>query len=66
MALRSLVIVRLDNPKLGAGPGTVVARAGSVAEFLAFGVDRDGVHSERLRLWVGDFQVGARVSLGAP
>ena len=58
-----LLAIRLDNRHIGAGPATVVARPASVAEFLALATDRDGARDASLRLWEGDFPIGARVSV---
>lgn len=55
------VVVKLDDPRYGAGPGTVVAIVDTVDEYLALITDRDGAHDPRMRLWLGTFQVGDRV-----
>lgn len=56
-----MLIVKLDNAHIGAGPGTVVAHVDSVREYLALTTDRDGARDQRLRLWTGDQPIGARV-----
>lgn len=62
-----LIVVRLDNPKYGAGPATVIARVADVADFILLATDRDGARDPALRLWRGVFVVGARVhSLCSP
>lgn len=62
---KPLVLVRLDDARYGAGPGTVVARPASIAEGLAAAYGGpDGARVTDLRLWGGDLPVGARVSLG--
>ncbi len=57
-----LLVVKLDNAIIGAGPGTVIAHVDSVKEFLTIATDRDGARDRKLRLWVGDnLPVGSRV-----
>lgn len=63
----SLLAVRLDDPRFGSGPATVIAHPKSVAEYLDMIRDRDGAVDRRMRLWRvgrGHAPVGARVSAG--
>jgi hypothetical protein len=58
-----LIAVRLDDPRFGSGPATIVAHPKSVAEYLALATDRDGARIPTMRLWQTDapLSVGARV-----
>ena len=56
-----MIVVKLDNQHIGAGPATVVAVVATVAEYLSLATDRDGARDRSLRLWDGSFPVGARV-----
>lgn len=57
----TLLAVRLDCRHIGAGPGTVVAHPKTVGDYYALIRDRDGALDPKMRLWEGDFPVGARV-----
>lgn len=59
-----LIAVRLDDPKIGAGPATVIACVGGAEEFFKLATDRDGAMDPALRMWRGDYPIGARVHLG--
>lgn len=59
--VKIMVMVRLDNHHIGAGPATVIARVSSVKEYHSLSTDRDGARDPSLRLWDGDFPVGSRV-----
>lgn len=61
-----MVVVKLDDERYGAGPGTVVANVATVDEYLKRVQGRDGAIDRRYRLWEGTFAVGARVSAGSP
>lgn len=64
-----LIAVRLDDPRIGAGPGTVVAFVGSAAEYERMITDRDGARDDRMRMWSAydGVKVGDRCSLrGTP
>ena len=69
MATERLIAVRLDNSRIGGGPGTVVAvyddSPAAVAEFHKLITDRDGARDPRMRLWrtSDEAPVGARFSL---
>ncbi len=56
-----MIVVRLDNPHIGAGPAIVLAEVSTVAEYLAIACDRDGARDRSLRLWDGSFPIGTRV-----
>lgn len=63
---KSLAVVKLDDPRCGAGPGTVLEVAGS-GDILALRqryADRDGVIPADLRFWSGSegVAVGDRVA----
>jgi hypothetical protein len=60
--MTTLLIVKLDDPRYGAGPGTVVGHAVDVADYNARTADRDGARNPQLRLWIGAAQLGDRVS----
>jgi hypothetical protein len=64
MKTTKLVAVRLDDPRFGSGPATVVAYPSSVAEYNTLITDRDGARDRRMRLWQahGDVPIGARVN----
>ena len=61
-----LIAVRLDDPRFGGGPATVMAHPESVGEYFKLISDRDGARDPRMRLWrmYGDAPIGARVSAG--
>jgi hypothetical protein len=61
-----MIAVRLDDPRFGSGPATVVAHPTSVAEYNKLITDRDGARDPRMRLWRtrGDAPVGMRVTAG--
>jgi hypothetical protein len=63
-----LVAVKLDNPRFGSGPATVVAHPSSVSEYVESIRDRDGAHDATMRLWrTRDNElppIGSRVSAG--
>lgn len=61
-----MIVVRLDDARYGAGPGTVIAHVETVSEFIRFASDRDGARSPALRLWDGDTQIGDRVMMAEP
>ena len=61
--MSALIVVRLDDPKYGAGPGTVIAHVTSVEEFLALACNRDGARDPSLRLWTGASPIGERVRM---
>lgn len=58
-----MIVVKLDNPKHGAGPATVIAIVETVYEYLQMSVDRDGARKQDIRLWRGNFPVGSSVAL---
>jgi hypothetical protein len=60
--MTTLLIVKLDDPRYGAGPGTVVGHAVDVADYHTRTTDRDGARDQRVRLWVGTAQLGDRVA----
>jgi hypothetical protein len=62
-AFAELVVVKLDDPKFGGGPGTVIAHVASSAEYLDRFADRDGCLPADLRMWRGPAAIGARVKL---
>lgn len=59
-----LIMVRLDDPGLPAGPATVIKVGLSLAEYQKLRSDRDGAHNPYLRLWRGfdGVTVGQRVA----
>ena len=61
----SYLVVKLDNAKYGAGPGTVVGIVETHEEYNAFVTDRDGARDPAMRCWVDDattpIAVGDRV-----
>jgi hypothetical protein len=59
-ATMPLLVVLLDHAVIGSGPGTVVAHVRDTAEYIRI-TRPDGVRNPRLRLWRGNFPVGARV-----
>ncbi len=60
-ATMPMLVVLLDHAAIGSGPGTVIAHVRDVAEYNRSTRDRDGARNPRLRLWRGNFPVGARV-----
>lgn len=49
---QEILVVMLDNPRFGGGPGTVVeVTCDPVAQILARYTDRDGARPAGLRLW---------------
>lgn len=60
----SLVIVRLDDTSVPAGPATVLERVSAVSALSKY-KDRDGCRDLRIRVWSGVFGPGTRVSLGS-
>lgn len=56
-----LLVVKLDDPKIPAGPATVVAQVETVKDYFDRHTDRDGALRSDLRLWEGDLPVGTRV-----
>ena len=58
-----MLVVRLDDPRYGAGPGTVIAIVADVDEFFKLACDRDGARDRALRLWVGEAAIGERVEM---
>lgn len=65
MLSQTLVAVRLDDARFGAGPATVLASVATVGEYLARFSDRDGARDASLRLWKldGTITPGDRVVL---
>lgn len=59
-------IVRLDNPRYGGGPGTVIEVTYDGAKALRRYDGRDGAHPPDLRCWRGytGVKVGDRVRIG--
>jgi len=65
--MKKLIAVRLDDPRFGSGPATVVAHPKTVDEYNALITDRDGARDARMRLWClaqGSAPIGARVIAG--
>lgn len=60
MDKQKLLVIRLDDARYGAGPGTVIATVEGVDEYLVMLRDRDGAHDPMLRLWQGNLKVGDR------
>lgn len=58
-----MALVRLDDAKYGAGPGTVVRQDATFEDWKTLAHDRDGARIRDLRLWVGDLPVGTRVMM---
>jgi hypothetical protein len=60
-----LVAVRLDDPRFGSGPATVVSYPESVQSYYATITDRDGARDPRMRLWQtrDRVPVGTRISM---
>ena len=47
-----LAVVMLDDPRIGAGPGTVVKLSDEpIPDILREFTDRDGAKSDKLRIW---------------
>lgn len=61
----SYLVVKLDNAKYGAGPGTVIGIVDSCEEYNARVTDRDGARDPAMRCWQDDsvtpIKVGDRV-----
>ena len=58
-----MLVVRLDDPRYGAGPGTVISIVADVDEFFKLACDRDGARDRTFGLWVGEAAIGKRVEV---